>query len=173
MFASLSELWLARGDHERATEFADRTLNLATHPNSRKNLAKGWRLRGYIAFARRPLDDAETAFRHALTFAEAIGNPAQRWAAHAALGRSTPLGSDTTWPVRPTVARGRYSTGSRLACGSLGLARASIRRPAVRRLRELVGSPEGGADRQAAAAARRRAVSSGRIASVTGSSATP
>ncbi len=80
LFAGLGELGLVRGDPARATEFADRCLELATRTNSRKNLAKGWRLRGQIALARRQLDDAETAFRHSLAIAEAIEQP------HAALG---------------------------------------------------------------------------------------
>lgn len=173
MFASLSELWLARGDHERATEFADRTLDLATRPNSRKNLAKGWRLRGYIAFARRPLDDAETAFRHALTFAEAIGNPAQRWAAHAALGQVH-------------AARERHDLAGEAYRGArevLDRVKAGLREPRPRAsLDQAPGCPQAARARRIAGgrsrtsgrpAARRRAVSSGRIASVTGSSATP
>src|SRR5262245_21802518 len=85
--ADLGALWLARGDPGRAMELGDRCLDLATRTNSRKNLAKGWRLRGEIALARRQLDDAETAFRQALTIAEAIGNPPQLWMTRAALGR--------------------------------------------------------------------------------------
>ena len=86
LFVGLGELGLARGDSERAAEFADRCLDLATRTNSRKNLAKGWRLRGRIAFARRQLDDAETAFRQSLVIAETIGNPTQLWVTRAALG---------------------------------------------------------------------------------------
>jgi tetratricopeptide (TPR) repeat protein len=87
MFAGLGELWLARGDAERATDFADRCLDVATRTSSRRNLVKGWHLRGRIALSRRRLDEAETAFRQALAVAEAIGNPRQLWTAHAALGR--------------------------------------------------------------------------------------
>ena len=49
LFAGMGELGLVRGDLDRATEFADRSLELATRTNSRKHLAKGWRLRGRIA----------------------------------------------------------------------------------------------------------------------------
>jgi tetratricopeptide (TPR) repeat protein len=87
LFAGLGELWLARGDPDRATEFGDRCLDVATRTNSKKNLVKGWRLRGDIAFARGRLDDAEAAFRQALTLAETIGNPPQLWTTLAALGR--------------------------------------------------------------------------------------
>jgi tetratricopeptide (TPR) repeat protein len=86
LFAGMGELGLARGDSERATEFADRCLELATRTNSRKNLAKGWRLRGRIALARRHMDEAETAYRQSLAMAEAIGNPTQLWVTRAALG---------------------------------------------------------------------------------------
>jgi tetratricopeptide (TPR) repeat protein len=87
LFASLAELWLARGEPGQAREFADQCLDLATRTNARKNLAKGWRLRGEIALARRELDDAEGALRQALAIAEAVGNPPQLWKAHAAWGR--------------------------------------------------------------------------------------
>jgi tetratricopeptide (TPR) repeat protein len=87
LFASLGELWLARGDPERATEFADRCLDVATRTRSQRNLVKGWHVRGQIALARHRLDDAEAAFRQALGIATAIGNPRQLWTTHAALGR--------------------------------------------------------------------------------------
>jgi tetratricopeptide (TPR) repeat protein len=87
LFANLGELWLARGDIARATEFGDRCLEVATRTSSRKNLVKGWRLKGEIALHRRRMDDAEAAFRQAVTIAEAIGNPTQVWMSHAALGR--------------------------------------------------------------------------------------
>jgi len=87
LFASLGELWVARGDQVRAREFADQCLELATRFNSRKYLVKGWRLKGEIALARRQCEEAETAFREALSIARAIGNPTQLWKTHAALGR--------------------------------------------------------------------------------------
>jgi DNA-binding NtrC family response regulator/tetratricopeptide (TPR) repeat protein len=87
LFTSLGELWLLRGDPARATEFADRGLEVAARTSSRKNLVKGWRLRGQIALHRRQLDDAEAAFRQAVTIAEAIGNPTQLWKSRASLGR--------------------------------------------------------------------------------------
>ena len=87
LFASLGALWLARGDVERATDFANRCLEVATRTNSRKNLVKGWRLKGQIDLHRRELDDAEAAFRQAVTIAETVGNPPQLWMSRAALGR--------------------------------------------------------------------------------------
>jgi tetratricopeptide (TPR) repeat protein len=87
LFASLGELWLARGDPVQAREFAEQCLELATRTNSRKYLVKGWRLTGEIARARGQRDEAEAALRQALTIAQAIGNPTQLWKTHFALGQ--------------------------------------------------------------------------------------
>ena len=139
LFASLGELWLARGDPERATEFADRCLELATRTNSRKNLAKGWRLRGQIALARRQLDDAETALRQSLAIAEAIGNPTQLWVTRAALGelhmarQRQDLAGEAYRAARDVLDRVK---------GSLrdpGLRASLEQAPAVRRVYELAG----------------------------------
>ena len=141
LFASLGELWLARGDPERATEFGDRCLDLATRTNSRRNLAKGWRLRGEIAFARRQLEDAETAFRRALEIAEAIGNPTQLWTAGAALGRLHAARG------RPDLAREAYRAARDVVIRVKGtlederLRTTLAQAPAVRRLVDLAGSP--------------------------------
>ena len=87
LFASLGDLWLARGDCGKAKEFCDHSLDIATRTQSRKNLVKGWRLRGEIAQARHQWGEAESTLRQALTIAEEIGNPTQLWKSHAALGR--------------------------------------------------------------------------------------
>jgi class 3 adenylate cyclase/tetratricopeptide (TPR) repeat protein len=87
LFASLGDLWLARGDPDRARAFADQCLELAERSGARKNLVKGWRLAGEIATARREWDAAEEAFHRALDIAEAIGNPTQLWKTHVARGR--------------------------------------------------------------------------------------
>jgi class 3 adenylate cyclase/tetratricopeptide (TPR) repeat protein len=87
LFASLGDLWLGRGDYAKAGEFCDHCLDIATRTNSKKNLVKGWRLKGEIALARRQWDEAENALRQALSVAEAIGNPTQLWKSHVALGR--------------------------------------------------------------------------------------
>jgi len=87
LFASLGDLWLARGDTAKAREFADQCLEIATRTKARKNLVKGWRLRGEIAMAGRQWDEAEEALLQALAVAQMIGNPPQLWKTHAALGR--------------------------------------------------------------------------------------
>ena len=102
LFASLGDLWLVRGEPDKARPFANQCLDIATRTNSRKNLVKGWRLTGEIAVARRQWDEAEEALRQALTIAQAIGNPAQLWKTHLALGR---LYADQK---RPDAARPAY-----------------------------------------------------------------
>jgi tetratricopeptide (TPR) repeat protein len=87
LFASLGDLWLARGDYAKAREFCDHCLDIATRTQSKKNLVKAWRLKGEIAQARRHWDEAENAFRQALTIAVSIANPTQLWKSHLALGR--------------------------------------------------------------------------------------
>ncbi|HSF04078.1 MAG TPA: AAA family ATPase, partial [Solirubrobacterales bacterium] len=85
--ASQGELWLARGDLDRARQQAEHCLERAARTGARKNLVKGWRLSGEIARSRRRWDDAEQALRQALAIAEQIGNPPQLWRTHAALAR--------------------------------------------------------------------------------------
>jgi transcriptional regulator with AAA-type ATPase domain/tetratricopeptide (TPR) repeat protein len=87
LFVGLGELELAGGDVARAREHAARGLDLAERTGSRKNLVKAWRLTGEIAARERRWDDAETALRRALGFAETIANPPQVWQTHAAIGR--------------------------------------------------------------------------------------
>jgi hypothetical protein len=86
LFASLGDFWLARGDPSQARECANQCLELATRTTSRKYLVRGWRLAGEIALAQRRWEEAEQALRHALTFAETIGNPTQLWKTHVVLG---------------------------------------------------------------------------------------
>lgn len=87
LFASLGDLALARGDTAKARAWVDQCLEVATRTNARKNLVKGWRLRGEIATIRRQWDDAEAALREALPIAQVIGNPTQLWKTHVAIAR--------------------------------------------------------------------------------------
>jgi class 3 adenylate cyclase/tetratricopeptide (TPR) repeat protein len=108
LFASLGDLWLARGDYSQAKEFCDHALEIATRTQAKKNLVKGWRLKGEIALARRQWDEAEIALRQALAIAQTIGNPTQLWKSHAALGR---LYSDTK---KPELARQAFTAARRV-----------------------------------------------------------
>lgn len=79
LYHSLGELWLTKGNAAQALEFAEECLKLAEPTLSRKNLVKGWRLKGQALLAQGQGEQAETALSHALTIAREIGNPPQLW----------------------------------------------------------------------------------------------
>jgi hypothetical protein len=86
-WVSLGELWLARGEPERAESCARRSLAMAGRTTSRKYLVRGWRLEGEIAAARRQWPAAEASLARALAMASSLGNPPQLWQTHLAVGR--------------------------------------------------------------------------------------
>jgi tetratricopeptide (TPR) repeat protein len=86
LYHSLGELWLIKGDAVQALEFAEECLKLAEPTLSRKNLVKGWRLKGQALLAQRQGEAAEEALSRALTVAQEIGNPPQLWKTYQALG---------------------------------------------------------------------------------------
>jgi tetratricopeptide (TPR) repeat protein len=53
---------------------------------SRKNLVKGWRLKGQALLAQGQGEQAQEALSRALTIAREIGNPPQLWKTYQALG---------------------------------------------------------------------------------------
>jgi tetratricopeptide (TPR) repeat protein len=122
LFASLGELWLARGEPARAQEFAAQCLDIATRTNSRKYVVKGWRLLGEIALARRQWDEAEGWLRQALTLAQTIGNPTQLWKTHLALGH---LHAETR---QPEQARQAYHAAREV----LECVKANVQNPGLR-----------------------------------------
>ncbi|HEV8654930.1 MAG TPA: adenylate/guanylate cyclase domain-containing protein [Candidatus Limnocylindria bacterium] len=87
LFASLAELALARDDHGQARVYADQCLEVATRTNSRKYIARAWRVRGEIAIGQRHWDDADAALRDGLDIALVIRNPTQLWKMHVAIAR--------------------------------------------------------------------------------------
>ncbi len=87
LLASLGEFWLVRGVLTKAQECADRCLDLAGRTHSQKYLVKGWRLNGEIALICHRWDDAESAFRQALTIAHGISSPRQSLKTYLAIGR--------------------------------------------------------------------------------------
>jgi tetratricopeptide (TPR) repeat protein len=86
LFHSYGELWLARGDLERAMAYADECVAVAEHNSSAKNVVKGRRLRGQVLMARDRLDEADQELSAALEVAAKVGNPPQLWKTHAAIG---------------------------------------------------------------------------------------
>jgi len=86
LFHSHGELWLARGDHDKAMSYADECIELAEESDSKKNVVKGRRLRGQALLAQSKLSEAEKELAAALEIANEIGNPPQLWKTHAAIG---------------------------------------------------------------------------------------
>jgi tetratricopeptide (TPR) repeat protein len=86
LYHSLGELWLTKGEAAQALEFAEECLKLAEPTMSRKNLVKGWRLKGQALLAQGQGEQAEEALARALTIAREIGNPPQLWKTYQAMG---------------------------------------------------------------------------------------
>jgi len=82
---SLGELWFTKGDTEKALRFGEESLQLAEPTESRKNMVKGWRLRGQAYCAQGKLAEAEAVLQKALVLAKEIGNPPQLWKTYQAL----------------------------------------------------------------------------------------
>ncbi len=87
LFHSYGELWLARGDTDKALAYADECLALAIQSDSRKNIVKGRRLRGEALLAQGRLADVEQELATALGVTQQVGNPPQLWKTYAALAR--------------------------------------------------------------------------------------
>ncbi len=86
MLHSYGELWLARGDHDRAIALAEECLDLAERSDSPKNVVKARRLRGQALRSKGRIDEATLEFEQAASIARAIGNAGQLWRSCAALG---------------------------------------------------------------------------------------
>jgi len=84
---SLGELRLKQGDAQKAIDLAEECLRLAEPTVSRKNLVKGWRLKGQAFLAQGKIEEAESFLKKGLAIAEEIGNPPQLWKTYAALGQ--------------------------------------------------------------------------------------
>jgi tetratricopeptide (TPR) repeat protein len=86
LYHSLGELWLTKGEAAQALECAEECLKLAEPTMSRKNLVKGWRLKGQALLAQGQGEQAEAALSRALTIGREIGNPPQLWKTYQVLG---------------------------------------------------------------------------------------
>jgi tetratricopeptide (TPR) repeat protein len=86
LFHSYGELWLVRGDHDKALSYADECIELAESTDRPKNVVKGRRLRGQALLAQGKLSEADEELSTALEIAREIGNPPQLWKTHAAIG---------------------------------------------------------------------------------------
>lgn len=87
MLHSYGELWLLRGDADRALSYAEECLELATPSESRRNIVKARRLRGEAFTAQGRYDEAGEELTAALGLADALGNPTQTWKTLVSLAR--------------------------------------------------------------------------------------
>jgi class 3 adenylate cyclase/tetratricopeptide (TPR) repeat protein len=85
-FHSYGELWLARGNIDKALAYADECVQLSESTGRQKNIVKGRRLQAQAFLAQGKLAEAEREISTALKLAKKIGNPPQLWKTHAALG---------------------------------------------------------------------------------------
>ena len=79
LWHSLGELWLGKGDGEMALIYGEACCRGAEQAGSRRNLAKGWRLRGQGLLAQGRPEEAGQALRRALAISVDLGNPPQLW----------------------------------------------------------------------------------------------
>ena len=86
LFASLGELWLARGDLAQAHAQVDQCVEMATRTHSQKYVVRGYRLRGEIAHQQHRWDEAENWLRQSILLARSVGNPTQLWKTYVAMG---------------------------------------------------------------------------------------
>ncbi len=85
--ASFAELWLARGEWERALAGADECLALAEKTESLKYVARARRARGLALLGQGRLAEAGDEIEAAVSTAREVGNPPQLWRTLAALGQ--------------------------------------------------------------------------------------
>jgi len=86
LFASLAEYWLARGKPDKARDFVELNMEIASSTTSRKYIAIGHRIYAQIALSQLDLDEALAQARQALALVERIRNPSQLWKTYALLG---------------------------------------------------------------------------------------
>ena len=79
VFHSYGELWLARGEADKAIAYAEECLELAEKSESQKIVVKARRLRGQALLALGNLPEAERDIQTATEVASAVGNPPQLW----------------------------------------------------------------------------------------------
>jgi predicted ATPase/class 3 adenylate cyclase len=87
LLAAWGELSLAQGDAFHALEYADQSLQLAQATSARKNLVKGWIVKGQTLVALDRVEEAVALLNGAAALADEIGNPPLRWKSHFALGQ--------------------------------------------------------------------------------------
>jgi class 3 adenylate cyclase/tetratricopeptide (TPR) repeat protein len=84
---SYGELWLERGDAEKALAYSEECIQRSESTNRPKNVIKGHRLRGQALMAQGNLADSEREIETALALAREVGNPPQLWKTQVALAK--------------------------------------------------------------------------------------
>jgi tetratricopeptide (TPR) repeat protein len=87
LFASLGELWLARGNPAEAEEHIRHCTELAKRRDSLKYVARAFRLQGEVEMAKTDFEAAEQQLNQALALSLKIGQPTEIRKTHEALGR--------------------------------------------------------------------------------------
>jgi tetratricopeptide (TPR) repeat protein len=87
LLAAWGELYLARGEAERALDYAEQCLQLAERTSARKNLVKGWKLKGEALAALDRVEEAASYLEKAISMADEIGNPPLAWKSRYALAQ--------------------------------------------------------------------------------------
>ena len=125
LHVSLGEYWLARGDHRRAAEFAERSLAMSRPTRSLKYVARALRLLGDVARRDRRWDDAERALRESVEVARAIAHPNQPGRRTWPWPASTPPRAGVMRRRKPSRRRAGPSRGSGAGCVTRGCSPAS------------------------------------------------
>ena len=86
MLHTYGELWLLRGDADRALEYARECYEAAKRSRSAKNVCKALRLKGQALGALGKPGEADAVLTQALEIAREIGNPPQLWKTLIAMG---------------------------------------------------------------------------------------
>jgi tetratricopeptide (TPR) repeat protein len=125
LFASLGELWLARGNPSKAEENIRHCARLAKRHNSRKYIARALRLQGQVQMARMDLEGAEHSLAQALAVSQRIRQPTETWKAYEALAQlyleqSRPQAAEqSSWAALNTLEELRSHTKSSELGGSI------------------------------------------------------
>ncbi|MFC1895478.1 tetratricopeptide repeat protein, partial [Thermodesulfobacteriota bacterium] len=83
----LSEVWLGRGDCDKAMGFAEQTLTPAQNTGSKKYIGFGWQLKGQALMAVDRYEEAIECLEKARELADKMGYPPLRWKTRYLLGQ--------------------------------------------------------------------------------------
>ena len=86
LLAAWGELRLSQGQVDQALDYAEQCLELARKTSSRKNLVKGYKLKGEALATTGRLQEAAIWIAKAAHLAEKVSNPPLIWKSHYALG---------------------------------------------------------------------------------------